>query len=224
MLSARDRVRCVRGFVAPFLFSVVFLLLATNSALATPYTIDSPVDFSVGGLDVRFLPVTSIDPGTLGPPQDGTVSNPTSQDWFVVEVAVLGTSSLDLAAVGIANPVSISQGAGVLAGAGVTPTSVDATSPAPGTDDTPLFTFTGFGAGTSDVLVAAYSAGDLPGAGISSFVPAGTVNFMVDNGTTVASTSGTLAGGVAVVPEPGAAVLLGLGLVFLGRIRRGQSN
>ena len=216
MTDVQHRVKSKRCFLAPLPVLVALVLLCAGSASATPYTIDSSVDLSVGALDVRFLPVTSIDPGTLGAPQDGTVTDPTSQDWFVVEVSVLATSSLDLIGVGIGNPVSIAVGAGVLAGAGVTPTAVDATNPAPGTSDTPLFSFAGFGSGTSDVLVVAFATGDLPGTGIPPFIPAGTVNFMVDNGTTVASVSGTVVGGVTIVPEPGTAVLLSVGLIVLG--------
>jgi len=196
------------------------LLLCAGSASATPYTIDSPVDLSVGALDVRFLPVTSIDPGTLGiyPAVDPLDS--TSQDWFVVKVSVLATSTLDLVGVGIGNPVSLAEGASVLLGGGVTPTAVDATNPAPGTNDIPLFSFTGFGSGTSDVLVVAYAAGDLPGAGIPPFLPPGTVNLNVDNGATVESTSGTVVGGVTIVPEPGTAVLLSVGLICISSPRR----
>jgi hypothetical protein len=211
------------------------------------FTIDMSMDYTIGGLDIRLDPVLSVDPhydivelagGTLCAIEDsGCV-----QDWFIVDVTVLSTSVLDLWELGIGNIPVVSEGSGyifdTLCPTCIAPTSVDAMGDAPGTPETPLFSFSaenfgptngswGGGPLTSFALVVGYAAGSLPGAGASVdpdgpggnppiiLVPPGTVSFMVDGFTVQGTKTMTIVGGVA-IPEPGTVQLVGLGMIVLG--------
>jgi hypothetical protein len=201
-------------------FALVTLAIGSAGATSIPnaiYTLDNPVAFSIIGASGTVDAYDPLVEGPLTPATilclDGSCSDPndfSNQDWMVFRVSV-SSGALDQVTIGAlfegANAVAYFTGLG-----GQAPSSGDATT----NPNSPEWLFAGASLTTQSVpLIAIYDAGDLPSAGGGPF-GVGATNFDLRLG----GASDQFLGAVnTLIPEPGTALLLGLGLVVLGTSR-----
>jgi len=182
---------------------------------ALPYTLVAPVVIdgsNNGGSGVlgTLLPVTDAS-GTsicLG----GSCTDPTSQDWLLVQF-VLGPGSADVDQIGIGAVGSNALGSGHFDDPDETPTGGSVASGVAQIDydHLNLGSALNLEAGeTSDRLFAAFASGDLPGPGLPCCaIPPGTASFSISSGANF-----SVQGAIVAVPEPAVLLLVGPGLLL----------
>ena len=196
--------------------------LVASSAQGVPFTLTQAVGFSFSnGAKGTLLPVTDLS-GTRTL-LAGTVSDPTSQDWLVFQIALDADSDLVDQVQASVVGVSAVAGAGHFPDPDETPTA-GAVEPAPASRLLFDFAFQQVDPGnleageTSDRLIAAFAAGSLPGDGLPFVgIAPGTASFGISSGA-----NDTIQATIVQIPEPSLALLLGAagGLALL----RGRSR
>lgn len=220
---------------------LVLALLAVAPAGALPIETAFTLDSAVGpltptGASISIEPIPGIEllnGITFGPNPPGVcldgVCDSTTQDWVIFRVSVLtgnigelGVALLDtftngLSALGLGY---FREDGPVQDGTGSTATYTGSV----GDPDVPIFNFVANGGGagitgTSLALFVAYADGTLPHTPTDFGVfGVGAAQFMVSpfGSAAIASSNGNFTTPINIIPEPGTALLLGLGLAMLG--------
>lgn len=222
---------------------VALFCLASSPATAIPQEgaltldpADDPLAFTAGGASGQIqaidpvradLSLSEIDSVCLA-----GVCDLVNQDWIIFEVNVTA-GSLDGVGVGLLSQSSLGlgyflEGGPVQDGSGLTDTYTGSI----GTPTVPQFTFldnstTAGLSGTSLVLFVAYANNTLPQTPPGPFAVygEGAVNFMITEwGTAEVNTLLTIGNFTEPVPEPGTALLLGMGVLLLGASARNRRS
>ena len=199
------------------------LLGGASTAHALAYTISSSIAFSNSGVSGTINPVTDLTGTSIC--LAGACTSSVAQDWLIVSVTLNGGSGavdqIDIAAAGVSAVV----GAGHYSDPSETPTagSIPIASIARFSYDNPNVSALNLQAGEStDRLFAAFSPiGSLPGPGIPPVIPAGTASFMLSK---AGGANFSVTGSIVLVPEPGTALLMGLGVLGLALAGRRRSH
>jgi hypothetical protein len=221
------------------------LVLATSAGATiseTVYTLepaDDPLAFTAGGTSGQIQAIAAARAATTLSEIDSVcmagVCDIANQDWLIFEVAVTGGGSLDSVGLSVQdNPLPFALGMGyfleggpVQDGSGLTNTY----SGSLGAPTAPLFSFLDNGGaagltGTSLVLFVAYADGYLPQMPAAPFniFGEGAVSFMIAEWGTSSPAGPTIGNFTEPVPEPGTALLLGMGVLMLGARARNRRS
>jgi len=177
-----------------------------GSASALPFAM-ADINYNVGGTTGTIKLVGGGE--SVGTPSGGSnLSGATAGTDDVVIFQVINTAGvLDEVGIGVFPPPTSSSGSGWISGA-----NFDVAAGVTNTGTTRTFTFDGgaglSGAATSDLFYVSFA----------SLTDGSSVNFMLLSGATPLTVTGI----VTVVPEPGTAMLFGLGLAGLAAARRNR--
>lgn len=212
------------------------LVLWAGAANAVPFptpqtvwTLDAPVAVSGGGLPTLTATLNPVATEVANlddavcldsvSPTTCDIGNILTQDWLIFSISVTA-GSLDEIGVGLVQlpPISGQMIGYFDDGSGTNPentSNIDVS-----TD--PVFHFSGL-TGTSAILFVAYADGTFPFTPHPLFMsPDGSTNFMVSETGDAGNVTftGTVNTTIDVVPEPGTAALMLLGLIGLARVGR----
>ena len=195
-------------------------------SFGVPFTIDAPIvidgsNNAGSGVFGTILPVAGFAPGSVFTTA-GTFGDSQSQDILYVEI-VLDSGSASLDQFGIGGAGAFALGGGFLAGSG-TQDPNDLDEPIISITSSAVFNFDHLGGGSgnldagesSGILGASFALGDLPPIGIGpGLILADMASFMLSAGANF-----SVQGLVVPIPEPGTALLVGLGIAGLASRRR----
>lgn len=213
-------------FMHAAVMSGLALLVIPSLAVAVPYTIAAPVAIADSGSGIigTLSPVTVI--GAAGGSQvtAGLFTNTTALDILFVELT-LSAGSADVDQFGIAGVGVLPVGMAYYAASGTQNPNGIPVMEFPATVALFSFDHNGTSAGnleageSTGILAVAYNLGDLPPPGLNGgALLASTASFTLSSGANFSVNAL-----VVPVPEPGTALLMGLGLAgFAGmkRVRR----
>ena len=227
-------------------------LIPPNEEAFTLNASVGPIAYTGGSVTLDPIPGSELLNGIASGPNIGIncldgVCDIKNQDWVVFRVSVvsgnvseLGLTLLDSFASGL-NSLGMGyflEDGPIQDGSGSTASYAGSI----GDPDLPLFTFLANGGGgittgsnfggstlsdTSLALFVAFADGTLPHTPTNFGVFGdGAVSFMVEpfGGAGAGSSQGNFATSLEVIPEPGTALLMGLGLALLGARRKGRST
>jgi hypothetical protein len=201
------------------------VLIVPSTSWGLAYTIDAPIVIDVSnnagsGVTGTINPINAVN--GLTPTSAGTYTDWISQDILFVEIVLSGGSaSVDQFGIGGAGAFAVG-GAFYADGGKQSPN--DADEPIISITSSALFNFDHLATSagnlqaseTSTILAASFALGDLPPIGIGpTQILADMASFMISSGTNF-----SVEALVVPIPEPGTALILGLGLAGLATTRR----
>ena len=201
------------------------LLVIPSLAAAAPYTIAAPIAINDAGSGVvgTLSPVLATGAASGSEVTAGVFTNSTALDILYFELT-LSAGSADVDQLGVGGAGVLPVGAAYFAASGTQNPNQTAGSAIELPGSTGVFNFehllTAAGnlqAGESTgILAVSFSPGDLPPPGIGPFnILADTATFMISSGADF-----SINAIVVPVPEPGTALLMGIGLAGLTAVKR----